>query len=426
MKNFLFALIAILTVPSVTFAQNAEKDMKKAAKLLGSYHLDPAKNEEKLVEAKDLIDQAMASDEISGDSKAWNTKGEIYNAIANKESTSTVLDPNAPVTDAALVAYEAFSQGFDAAIKNYHKKDALKGMAETAGLLNTLGYTQFQRGNYESAYMQFEAVININKMLEANDMKGILGDDAAKLDQYYITAVSAMSAQNMDVAGKYFMILDEMNFDKPVVYEGLYNTYKEKDEEKALAYLSKGREKFPAEKSLLFTEINHYLHKGELESLIEKLETAAELEPDNASIFTTLGNVYDQQYQEALEGDDAERTESLFNSSMTNYEKALGLSPNDFAATYSIGALYYNKAAAYSKIVNELAEDYSKEGTKKYEAKKAEMDALFDEALPWFEKAEALQANDANTLIALKEIHARKGDFEKSNLYKAKIEALPK
>ena len=160
--------------------------------------------------------------------------------------------------------------------------------------------------------------------------------------------------------------------------------------------------------------------------MIEKLETAAELEPDNASIFTTLGNVYDQQYQEALEGDDAEKTESLFKSSMSNYQKALGISPNDFAATYSIGALYYNKAAAYSKIVNALAEDYSKEGTKKYEAKKAEMDALFDEALPWFEKAEALQGDDANTLIALKEIHARKGDFEKSNEYKAKIEALPK
>ena len=424
MKNLFLALIAILSISSMTYAQNAEKDMKKAGKLLGSYHLDPEKNEGKLTEAKRLIDGALATGEINGDSKAWNTKGEIYNAIASKESTSTVLNPQAPVSDAALVAYDAFNEALDAAIKKYHKKDALKGMAEASGHLNSLGYTQFQRGNYGAAFKHFEAVMIINDKLEANDMKGILNDDQAKLDQMYITAVSAMSNGDMESSGKYFAILESKNFEKAVVYEGLYNAYKDSDEAKALSYLNKGREKFPAEKSLLFTEINHYLQKGELESLIEKLEKAAELEPDNASIFTTLGNVYDQQYQEALNGDDRERETSLFESAKTNYQKALDLDGNDFAATYSMGALYYNKAAAVSKLVNELAEDYSKEGTKKYEAKKAEMEGLFDQALPWFKSAEALQGTDANTLIALKEIHARKGEFDKSNEYKAKIEAL--
>jgi hypothetical protein len=73
--------------------------------------------------------------------------------------------------------------------------------------------------------------------------------------------------------------------------------------------------------------------------------------------------------------------------------------------------------------VNLLADDYSKAGTAKYEAKKAEMNELFNLALPWFQKAETLQSNDVNTMIALKEIFARMNNFEKSNEYKAKIEA---
>ena len=190
MKNLLIALIAVLSFASQGYAQDAEKDMKKAGKLLGSYHLNPEKNESKLADAKGLIDRAFMSDAVSGDSKAWNTRGEIYNAIASKESLSTIKNPNAEVSDAALVAYESFSEALDAALKKYERKDALKGLAEASGHLNSIGYTQFQRGKYEAAYKQFEAVIKINDLLEENDMKGVLGDDIKdvcyrELDVYY-------------------------------------------------------------------------------------------------------------------------------------------------------------------------------------------------------------------------------------------------
>ena len=52
------------------------------------------------------------------------------------------------------------------------------------------------------------------------------------------------------------------------------------------------------------------------------------------------------------------------------------------------------------------------------------MDGLFEQALPYFQKAETRDGNDMNTLIALKEIYARLNDLEKSNGYKARIEAL--
>ena len=58
------------------------------------------------------------------------------------------------------------------------------------------------------------------------------------------------------------------------------------------------------------------------------------------------------------------------------------MDPKNFIATYSMGALYYNKAASVLKEVNQLADDFSKDGMKKYEAKKKEMDGYFDQALP--------------------------------------------
>jgi tetratricopeptide (TPR) repeat protein len=74
--------------------------------------------------------------------------------------------------------------------------------------------------------------------------------------------------------------------------------------------------------------------------------------------------------------------------------------------------------------MNELANDYSKEGTAKYDKAKEDSDEMFEKALPYFQKSEKINGKDMNTLIALKEIFARKNQFDKAEEYKAKIEAL--
>ena len=340
------------------------------------------------------------------------------------EMNRALLDPKIKVADNALVSYAAFSKALEHSIKKYNKKDALKGMAEVSNAMNNLGFNLYQKGDFARAYEHFDGVLQVNKMLKQNDMKPILKDQQSVNDQMYIAGVAAMSAGINDGTKRYFSILKDQNFDKPVIYEGLYRAYSEEDPDKAVGFLAEGREKFPDNTNLLFQEINHYLNAGEVESLIDKLKIAVTKEPDNASIWTTLGNVYDQQYQKALEGDDEAKINELFDEAFNSYGKALELAPDDFSALYSLGALYYNKAAAVSKEVNVLAEDYSKEGTQKYEAAKAKMTDLFNQALPYFQKAEAQNGTDKNTLIALKEIYARQNDFEKTNAYKAKIEAL--
>ncbi len=204
----------------------------------------------------------------------------------------------------------------------------------------------------------------------------------------------------------------------------MFNTAVKTDKEAAAKYLQEGREKYPDEKGLLYAEINYYLGEGELEVPINRIQEAIASDPENISLYTTLGNVYDQLNQQEREAGNVEKADEYFNLAYETFQKAMELDPNHFDSQYSVGALYYNKAASLTGIINELASDYSAEGTKKYNELKLVMDGYFDEALPYFERAHEIDATDQNSLIALREIYARKSMFDKVEEIKAKLEAI--
>jgi len=240
----------------------------------------------------------------------------------------------------------------------------------------------------------------------------------------YYTGLAALNAQDMASAKPVFMKLKDAGYDKPAVYEALYKLELEGDRDAALVILNEGREKFPDDVSLLFSEINHYLKDGKLDILTGKLEAAIAKEPDNPSLYSTLGNVYDNLYQKELEAKNEAKATEHFDAAFKNYNKALELKPGFFDAVYSIGALYYNRAAATTTTLNALADDYSKAGLKKYDEFRKKMLTQFDEALPYFKQAEILNPSDRNTLIALKEIFARKDDLPTSTEFKTRLETI--
>jgi tetratricopeptide (TPR) repeat protein len=163
---------------------------------------------------------------------------------------------------------------------------------------------------------------------------------------------------------------------------------------------------------------------GKLDELIGKLQMAIEKEPDNISLYTTLGNVFDNLYQREYAAGNKAKADEYFAKALGYYEQSLQKDPKYFDAIYSAGALYYNKAAAMTLELNKLADDYTKEGLKKYNDKKKEISAQFDLALPYFQRCETLNPNDISTLTALKEIFARRDDLEKSNEFKRRLEVV--
>ena len=426
MKKFLFLLVGALLIGSSAMAQDGKKTFKKANRLLGTYNLDPTANADKLTEAKDLIDEALADPEVEAMSKAWVLKGKIYNELMGSELNKVFLDPEYKVENLgdAGIACEALKMGLSKAEKKFEIKDAITALKVNGGHLSNAAITAFGAKDYVNAFYNFRSTVELNDIFIERGEDAIFGDEAAFKEQVFYTAVSGYYGELYEEAVPVFERAIEMGDPDPFMYEGLYNIKKETDKEAAIAVLNAGREKYPDDTALLYAEINYMVAEGQLEALIGKLEDAVAKDPDNTSVYTTLGAVYDNLSTQAAADEDADKANDYFNKSMEWFQSALEKEPENFDALYSLGALFYNKAATYTDALNELANDFSAEGNKKYDALKADMDALFDKSFPYFQKAEQLEPNDRNTLLAIKEIYARKGDLEKSNEYKAKLESL--
>lgn len=424
-------LFAIAFAAGVAIAQDGKKEFSNAKKAFSTYNLDPNNNKAKLKEAKDAIDAAMKASENQALAEAWIKKGEIYNEIATQIITikqigiGNVDDLPKVDGDPSNIAGEAFLKAVELAQKKFEKKDALRGLQVAQSNLNNLGFTAYEAQQFEAAFTDFKQVLAIHEVLKTNAEESALKTEEDINNQLYITGLSALNSKNQADAKSYFQKLYDIKYDKPAIYEAMYEIMsKEGTPEQAYVYLETGRNKYPDDISLLFADINHYLRIGKLDVLISKLESAIAKEPDNISLYTTTGSVYDNLYQREFEANNVAKADEYFAKSKEYFEKALQKEPNNFDAIYSLGALYYNRAATMTKDLNKLAEDYTKEGIKKYEAKRKEIFEQFDKALPYFQRAEKLNPNDVNTLIALKEIFAKKDDLNTSNEFKKRLDTV--
>lgn len=425
-------MIPFLFLAFNAWCQEPEKDVKKSESKLAGYFLDPIANISKLWEAKSLIDAASQDASVQNMSRTWSAKGKVYNAVCSFESDSILIAQqfgksySLKYQDAALTAYNSWMKAKELATKSFETKDALAALTETSRYLNNYGIQAYESGDYKSAYIHFEAVVKIEQTVTEAGQKSILPSPEDLKKQKYLVAACAVNAQMLNEAYPYLEELRKVNYPESFIYEGLYKYYAPMDDLKAEQILAEGRQKFPNETSLLFTEINHFLKKGKLNELVDKLKLAIEKEPNNVSVYSTLGSVYDNLCQKEWEANNLAKGDEYYTNAEKYYNDALKIAPDDFTSLYSLGALYYNRAALLSKEANKLNADYSKEGTKKYNEKKAEMGLYFDKALPYFEKAEKIDPKDVNTLQALKEIYAKKSMFDKSNEYKAKLESQGK
>jgi len=428
MKKLILGLMAILLI-TAAYAQDGKKAIKEANKAFGAYNLDPTGNKAKLQEAVEQINIALEDAEVAQDPASWDTKGKIYNEIANqivavRQLGMGSMDDLPKVEYPAMEAAKAFMKAYELAEKKWQSKDALKGFQISQGNLSNMGIFLYEDQDFKGAFESFKMTVTLHDLLKKEGEKSTLEVEDDYNNQIYITGLAALNAEQPDAAAEYFQKLYDMKYDKPAIYEALYKIKAEKDVEAAYEYLEEGRKKYPDDISLLFAEINHFLRIEKLDELISKLEQAIQKEPENVSLYSTLGNVYDNLHQKEAQAGNVDKGQEYFDKALSYYNQAVEKDPNYSDAVYSIGALYYNKAAAMTLELNKYADDYSKEGLKKYEALKEKIFKEFDKALPHFQKAEALNPNDMNTLIALKEIYARKDDLKMSDEFKTRLEKV--
>lgn len=424
MKKLFFGLVATILTFGLMHAQtDGKKELKEAKKVMNAFNLDQMNKRATLGEAVTNIEAAVKGSEAANDIDFWMTRGDIYNAISNQfvtiRSTSFGDENELPkVENPAMLAMESYVKALGMATKKFETKTILKSLQEVQGNLSNFGIYKYDEQNYNAAYASFNGVLECHKLLKDNGEASSLDDPENFKYQHYLAGLAALNGEDMGNAAAHFNYLYDQNYDKPAIYEALYKINAEQDAEAAYKYLEKARSLYPDDISLLFAEINHFLKLQKLDVLITKLKAAIEKEPNNVSVYSTLGNVYDQLYQREYEAGNAEKAQEHFDGALDYYKQALKIKEDNFDATYSIGALYYNKAAIMAKELNDITDN------KLYEKKRVELLEQFGQALPYFQAAEKIDPNDANTLIALKEIYAKQDNFDVSTEFKNRLEKV--
>lgn len=423
MRKLLLGMFMLLLTATSLMAQSGEDAFKAAKKAIDAYTLnnDPAK----LTEAVDMAERAIMDSAVESDSKMMIKLGDVYAAAINAYVINrSTGDTSSTGSNGGVKAAKAYMAAYAATEKKGDKKKALKGLSEVQGNITNQGIYAIKDKDFTGALEAFETSIMVHEFITNNGGESTLTEEKLNDDRYY-AGLSAVLLKKYDQAEPMFLALREADYDDSGVYDGLYKVYSGKgDLDTAAKYLSEGRAKYPEESGLLFNEINLYIEQDKLDDLILKLEEGIAAEPDNASLYIVLGQTFEKLYTKETEAGNAEKAGEYFEKARNTYGRGLEQDQDNSRLIYATGLLIYNRGAAMSQELVELGNDFSKEGQRKYEALKTKVDAEFEKALPYFQKAEMSNPNDLSTLIALKEMYARNDEYEMSNEFKARIEKV--
>ena len=167
-------------------------------------------------------------------------------------------------------------------------------------------------------------ILDIKEVLDANDMKTILQVPEDLNNHRFVTAYCAMTSGMKPEATKAFEDLIAAGYEEEGrIYSYLFDVTKEDDEAKAIQYLNDGSAKYPECKEILFSKINYYIQKEDYKTLQGELEKAVKAAPDNPSVFSALGNVYMNLFQDEFAAGNNSVADAHFAKSKEYYEQAL-------------------------------------------------------------------------------------------------------
>lgn len=177
---------------------------------------------------------------------------------------------------------------------------------------------------------------------------------------------------------------------------------------KMLEVLSEGIEKYPENNYPLVIETyNYYVNIGKSDKAFEYINLAIEKNPSDAQFYVIRGTLLEEMKRK----DEAK----------LDYVKAVELQSDNFDANYSLGAFYYNSGvdtldwADKNIPINKFSE------LGKYQEISNQ---LFEEALPYLEKAYAIQEKNVAVLSTLKTIYYRLGKQDKYTEVDEKLKSL--
>jgi tetratricopeptide (TPR) repeat protein len=401
MKKILFLtclMFLYVTVNSQSIntqsAYNALKDANRAKSAI--------ERQNKLATAKKFIDDAAANSETAQDAKTWFYRGLIYLNLVRYNPT-----PDSALYTTAIISLKKANE-YDKK-KNFTEEIKVNVDTMRQGLYQK-GVDYFNKTQFTESMYTFERAAKIYDIINQTDTAVLI-----------TAAVAAERAARYDKARDYYLAVLKAGGKYVGIYYGLTVFYtKLKDKDNALKIVAEGRKLYPKNLELIKAETNTYLAFSEDKKAMEQLKVIAAADTANYSVFFAMGALYDKIHNDTSEKKEAR--EQALNMAVQMYKKAIEINPKYFDAYFNIGSLYNNIAVEILLKANNLPNDAEKE----YQVLKAEADKNLDLALPFLEKSAEIQPNDLNTLVALKQIYARKNMADKVKQINDIINALKK
>ncbi len=159
---------------------------------------------------------------------------------------------------------------------------------------------------------------------------------------------------------------------------------------------------------------NYELAEENYEKFEQTLQLSGEkLSVDNKQKFLlALGSALVQQYRK-------DTAKNYYDRALKTFEAVLALDSLNKSANYNLGVLYYNEAV--NIILEADFDEVDILAISEFEDKSI---ALFEQSLPYMQRAYMVDPKDKNILEGLAGIYFGLKDFEASNKYKAELEAL--
>jgi len=394
----IFLTLTLLVIYIITFAQ--KHNVTSAAITFKQFNGD---NIEKLEEAKNFIDLAYNTESTSNDPKMFMYRAQIYLQIARKLKDK-YPDAILVATDSHIKCLQPHPKKNNKIIiyKKWPKEKVLEGVVQCAYKLFNQAIEEYNTGNYKRAIKLYSLIFDIFPYDDDDQLKR---GNITKETVFYNSFFASNKMKNNKKSKEILQELISINFNEPAIYIHMSNIYlEEENTQKAIEYLTMGRDMFEDDQDLINTEINLYIQLNRTTELIDKLGDAIDLDPENDLLYFNRGTIYDQEGK-------IEKAES-------DYKTALEINPNSFAINYNLGALYFNYGARLNGDASNASSD------SKYKALKKQATSYFDKALPYLEKSHDLEPQDKNTIISLKQLYALKGDYTNSSEMKKLLAEL--
>ena len=408
-------MAALVLISAGCFAQKA--NVKKAKNLALQETPD-------FSGARAAINEALTNEETKDLADTWYTAGLIGYQELSKENEKTYLGQARDEKRAGEAVVESFDYWMKAADLAGQKVLDKKGNEvladkKTYALLQkkVLEYYKNQelvkygiylndQRDFATAYGVFQRHLSIPELslMQNEKLQKEMPKDSI-YDQYkYYTAIFAIQAEMHPEA---IAVLEEMKdgkYEAITVNQFLYQEYVNvKDTANYVRVLQDAVVRFPQEPWFLQNLINHYIFSGQEQEAINYLEQAIAREPNVAQYHLIKGNLNENQKN--------------YEAALADFDRALAIDPTMADAEAGKGRVYYNQAVKMNEDAALIAD------AKEYKKALEEMNAMFRQSMPFFEKAHELAPDNRDYMITLRGLYYR---FDMTDKYNAINEELNK